>query len=63
MIDWLCDAFAFELRLKVEGDDGRIEHSEITFGEAVVMVGSERKGTRWGVNMLSPKSVDANTQG
>jgi len=63
MIDWLCDAFAFELRLKVEGDGGRIEHREITFGEAVVMVGSERKGSRWGVNMLSPKSVDANTQG
>ena len=21
-IDWLCDAFGFEVRLKVEGDDG-----------------------------------------
>ena len=63
MIDWLCSAFAFELRLKVEGDDGRIEHSEISFGEAVVMVGSERDGTRWGVNMLSPKTANGQHAG
>ena len=64
MIDWLCDAFGFELRLKVEGDDGRIEHSELAYGEAVLMVGSERRGTRWGVDMVSPRSLDgANTQG
>lgn len=37
-IDWLCDAFGFELRLKVEGEGGRIEHSELVFGAAVVMV-------------------------
>ena len=64
MIDWLCEAFGFELRLKVEGDGGRIEHSELEYGEALLMVGSERRGTRWGVHMLSPKSLDgANTQG
>ena len=39
-IDWLCKAFGFEVRLKVEGDGGRIEHSELTFGEGVIMVGS-----------------------
>jgi uncharacterized glyoxalase superfamily protein PhnB len=37
-IDWLCRAFGFEVRLKVEGDDGRIHHSELTFGEGLVMV-------------------------
>jgi uncharacterized glyoxalase superfamily protein PhnB len=64
MIDWLCRAFGFELRLKVEGDAGQVEHSELSYGEAVVMVGSERRGTRWGLDMLSPKSVaGANTQG
>lgn len=39
-IDWLCRAFGFELRLKVEGDNGDIVHSELMFGEAMVMVGS-----------------------
>jgi uncharacterized glyoxalase superfamily protein PhnB len=38
-IDWLCRAFDFEVRLKVEGDGGRIEHSELVYGEAVIMTG------------------------
>jgi len=40
-IDWLCDAFGFEVRLKIEGENGRIEHSELTFGEGLIMVGQE----------------------
>jgi uncharacterized glyoxalase superfamily protein PhnB len=64
MIDWLCDAFGFEVRLKVEGDDGRIEHSELTFGEGLVMVGQESAALRFGIYMKSPLSIDqTNTQG
>jgi uncharacterized glyoxalase superfamily protein PhnB len=66
MIDWLCTAFGFELRLKVEGENGRIEHSELSFGEGLIMVGEERVGpaSRWGVDMKSPRSLaGANTQG
>jgi len=37
-IDWLCRAFGFELRLLVEGDGGSVEHSELTYGEGLVMV-------------------------
>ena len=39
-IDWLCRAFGFEVRIKVVGDKGRIEHSELVIGEGVIMVGS-----------------------
>ena len=39
-IDWLCQAFGFEVRLKVEGEGGRIEHSELVFGDGLIMVGS-----------------------
>ena len=39
-IDWLCDAFGFTVRLKVEGEGGRIEHSELTFGDGMICVGS-----------------------
>ena len=39
-IDFLCRAFGFEVRLKVEGEGGTIEHSELTFGEGLIMVGS-----------------------
>lgn len=64
MIDWLCEAYGFEVRLRIEGDNGRIEHSELTFGEAVIMVGDERTGAqmRWGVPLVSPKTAGGNTQ-
>jgi uncharacterized glyoxalase superfamily protein PhnB len=42
-IDWLCRAFGFEVRLKIEGDNGRIEHSELVFGEGLIMVGEPKE--------------------
>lgn len=66
MIDWLCAAFAFEVVIKVEGENGRIEHSELNYGEGLIMVCEERTGaaSRWNVDMKSPLSVGgANTQG
>jgi uncharacterized glyoxalase superfamily protein PhnB len=58
-IDWLCDAFGFEIRLKVEGDGGRIEHSELTYGEGLIMVGQETPDSErpWKRSMRSPKSL------
>jgi len=41
-IDFLCRALGFEVRLKIEGDGGRIEHSELVLGEGLVMVSSEK---------------------
>jgi uncharacterized glyoxalase superfamily protein PhnB len=38
-IDWLVGAFGFEVRLKILGNGGHVEHSELTYGDAVVMVG------------------------
>ena len=64
-IDWLCDAFGFEVRLKVEGDGGTIVHSELTFGEGMVMVGDATKDSSQGakVNRASPRAIDGrNTQ-
>src|SRR6202035_4410649 len=59
-IDWLCDAFGFEVRLKVEGDNGRIEHSELTYGEGLIMVGQESPDSErlWKRSMRSPKSLN-----
>lgn len=64
-IDWLCGAFGFEVRLKVEGEGGRIEHSELTFGEGLIMVGeSGGKSSRAEpLPCKSPRALDgANTQ-
>jgi uncharacterized glyoxalase superfamily protein PhnB len=62
-IDWLCTAFGFEVRLKVEGADGRIEHSELEFGEGLIMVagaGPRYTGpeTPWKEKCTSPASID-----
>ena len=58
-IDWLCDAFGFQVRLKVEGDNGRIEHSELTYGDGLIMVGQESADAQrtWKRSMRSPKSL------
>ena len=59
-IQWLCDAFGFELRLKVEGDDGQIIHSELTLGEGVLMVAQEKTEAvnhPWQTSMRAPKSL------
>jgi uncharacterized glyoxalase superfamily protein PhnB len=64
-IDWLCQAFGFEVRLKVEGEGGRIEHSELTYGDGLVMVSQEdaAPARAWKRVMRSPRSLDgANTQ-
>jgi uncharacterized glyoxalase superfamily protein PhnB len=44
-IDFLCRAFGFEVRLKVEGEEGRIEYSELVFGEGLVSVSQSGGGS------------------
>jgi len=57
-IDWLVRAFGFETRLIVDGPDGSLAHSELTFGDAVIMVGSAGKdGT------VSPRKAGGTTGG
>jgi len=61
-IDWVCKAFGFEVQLKVEGEGGTIEHSELRLGEGLIMIGSVRKrpDRAW---CASPRSLDGlNTQ-
>src|SRR4051812_1680468 len=59
-IDWLCQAFGFEVRIKVESAPGEIEHSELTIGSgqnvALVMVG--KSGRR--PNRVSPRETAGN---
>ena len=64
-IDWLCRAFGFDVRLKIEGDHGRIEHSELAYGDGLIMVGQAGVNPRRpGLTFpTSPRSVaGANTQ-
>ena len=64
MIDWLCEAYGFEVRLKVEGEGGSIVHSELTFGDGLVMVGEStgEKAHRFETTIQSPLDAGCNTQ-
>jgi uncharacterized glyoxalase superfamily protein PhnB len=58
-IDWLGRAFDFQVRIKVDGEDGTVTHSELEYGEAVIMVCSVSKEKGY----ASPRSCGGgNTQ-
>ncbi len=65
-IDWLCRAFGFKVRVRVDGDHGRVEHSELEFGDdGLVMIGSSggRSDRAVPLPCKSPQSLGgANTQ-
>jgi uncharacterized glyoxalase superfamily protein PhnB len=64
-IDWLCRTFGFQVRLRVEGEGGRIEHSELVYGEGLIMVGTTggRSDREKPLPCRSPRSLGgANTQ-
>jgi uncharacterized glyoxalase superfamily protein PhnB len=62
-IDWLCQAFGFQVRLKIEGKNGQIEHSELTYGDAILMVGQSGRERPDRAFCKSPKELGgANTQ-
>lgn len=55
---WLEEAFGFEPKMVILDADGNLAHSEMEYGNSVVMVGSE-----WDADHRSPKSMDGkNTQ-
>lgn len=55
---WLEEAFGFEPLMVLIDGEGNLAHSEMKFGDSVVMVGTE-----WTDKHRSPKSIDGvNTQ-
>jgi uncharacterized glyoxalase superfamily protein PhnB len=68
-IDWLCRAFGFTVRLKVEGEGGRIDHAELAFDEdGLIMIGTAGPGDKgkeaWRQHYASPQLLNGqNTQG
>jgi len=66
-IDFLCAAFGFEVRFRLDGPAGTVIHSELTFGGAVVMVSTDTSAPGGGrpdsPHMRAPRSAGgANTQ-
>jgi uncharacterized glyoxalase superfamily protein PhnB len=57
-LEFLQKAFGFELSLLIEDDQGNLQHSQLAFGDAIIMVGTE-----WSEKHQSPASLNGrNTQ-
>jgi uncharacterized glyoxalase superfamily protein PhnB len=57
-LDWLEKAFGFERSMVITGQDGKLAHSEMKFGDGYIMVGSE-----WADFVASASSIGSkNTQ-
>ena len=57
-LKWLEAAFGFELVMLIEDADGNLAHSEMRFGDSLVMIGTE-----WTADHRSPASIAGkNTQ-
>ncbi len=56
-ITWLCHAFGFEVRVKVEGDNGELMHSQLMLGEALIMVAGTNGKEPWQQQYRSPRSI------
>ncbi len=61
-IDWLCNAFGFEKHLIVEGENNTITHAQLTYGNSMIMLGSENDN-EYGKFVKTPKDLNGiNTQ-
>jgi uncharacterized glyoxalase superfamily protein PhnB len=57
-LKWLEDAFGFETTMVIVNEEGTIGHSEMRFGDGLIMVGRE-----WDEHHKSPASLEGvNTQ-
>lgn len=57
-LEWLQRAFGFEPVMLIEDPQGNLAHSEMRYGNAVIMIGNE-----WSADHKSPKSIGGkNTQ-
>ena len=61
MIDWLCDTFGFARHLVLDDGQGGITHAELTFGNAMIMIGSARDD-EFGQFQKTARALGGNTQ-
>lgn len=63
MIEWLCRAFGFEQQVVIAGPDDTVMHSQLIFGNGMIMVGSVTNGTPESNLSRQPDEIDgAETQ-
>jgi uncharacterized glyoxalase superfamily protein PhnB len=56
-IDWLCSTFGFERHLVVPGENGTIAHAQLSFGNGMIMLGSESNDSEYGKLIVHPEQI------
>ncbi len=56
-IDFLVAAFGFEKKAVYDGPDGTVMHAELTFGNGMIMLGSESNPGVWSQWMVQPDEI------
>jgi uncharacterized glyoxalase superfamily protein PhnB len=56
-IDWLCNTFGFERHLVVPGENGTIAHAQLSFGNGMIMLGSESNDSEYGKLIVHPEQI------
>jgi uncharacterized glyoxalase superfamily protein PhnB len=57
MIEWLCKTFGFEKKLVVAGSNNAVMHSQLAFGNGMIMVGSVDSGTPGSALIKHPDEI------
>ncbi len=57
MIEWLGRAFGFEKQAVYASPDGVVAHSQLTFGNGMIMVGSVNNGTPASTLLKQPDEI------
>ncbi|MGH8164391.1 MAG: VOC family protein, partial [Rhodanobacteraceae bacterium] len=57
MIEWLCNTFGFEKNAVYTGDNGVVQHAQLTFGHGMIMLGSVDNETAWGKLITQPDEI------
>ena len=61
-IEWLCKAFGFKKHLVIPGENGTISHAQLSYGNAMIMLGS-LNDNEYGKLMRTPEDLNRfNTQ-
>ncbi len=56
-IDWLVEVFGFEKQVVYEGPNGTVGHAQLTFGNGMIMLGSESNGGAWRQLSAQPDEI------
>ena len=56
-IEWLCRAFGFQQKMVVPGEDGKIIHAQLTFGENGMVMLSSILDTKFNQFSIQPDEI------